>query len=317
MDRLRLRHLRLLDAVANTGTLSAAAGLIGMSQPGATKMIQELEEAFGCQLVERTAKGGKLSAAGFHALGRMRIALNALSTARQAIDAGKELPLVRLGILPLVGIDALCHVVRAMQADQKLPRIQIRLGTVESLLKALSDGQVDGVVGGLDDGTAPGNIAGFRVTPLWEESLVIVAAADHPLARRRSLRLDMLRESDWVLTLTGSSVRRGFERLFLQAGLEPPVARIETESFHIGLSLVAASHLLSAVPESAYQQYRTSVKVLSIERVFPSKAVVFITAANLPRVPAVDAIETRFLDYAGSRTALPVRRKTREVSTKS
>ena len=43
MDRLRLRHLRLLDLVASTGSLSGAAEALGMSQPGATKMLQELE----------------------------------------------------------------------------------------------------------------------------------------------------------------------------------------------------------------------------------------------------------------------------------
>ena len=312
MDRLRLRHLRLFDMLASAGSLTAAAARIGMSQPAATKMLQELEDAFGCSLVQRSAKGGQLNAAGLHVLNRMRIALGSLGSARAAVEASRELPLVRLGMLPLVGIEALCSIVGRMEAEQSLPRIQIRLGTVEGLLKALADGLVDCVVGGLDDATVPDSIDKFHVTPLWEERLVVVAAADHPWSRRRKVPLDLAREADWVLMLPGSANRRAVERLFLQAGMAPPVARIETESFHIGLSLVAGSSMLAAVPESAYRQYRPRVKALRMERVFPSKALVFVTLADLPRLPAVDSIAQRFAHYTRTlESARPIDRRSR------
>lgn len=300
MDRLRMRHLRLLDGVARSGSLSGAADAIGMSQPGATKMLQELEHAFGCKLIERSAKGGELTTAGAHVLGRLRIALHAIDRAHAAVDAHKELPLVRLGIIPLVGIHALGHVVGAMHADRSLPRLQIELGTVESLLRDLSEGRVDAVVGFLDDASVLRDIARLTVRALWDEHLVIVAANDHPLAARKKVSLAMARDADWVLMPPASSTRRALERMFLHAGLTPPEPCIETASFHIGLALVADSQLLAAVPASACQQRSSAVRILPMEVDFPATTMVFATLAEVPVLPAVELIARRFQDYTRS-----------------
>jgi molybdate transport repressor ModE-like protein len=307
MDRLRLRHLRLLDMVARTGSLSAASHKLDMSQPGATKMLQELEQAFGCALIERSAKGGELTEAGKHVLDRMRIALQAIRTARTSVDLRKEKPLVRLGIIPLVGIHALSEVVGAMQSGHTLPRLQIQLGTVESLIQALSEGRVDAVVSFLDETASLSHISKFQVTPLWDERLVVVASSTHPLARRKKVSLEMAMAHEWVLMPKPSSNRRAVERLFLGAGLTPPIPHIETESFHIGLSLVASSQMLSAAPQSAYQQYKPQVCVLPMEVPFPATNLVFLTLADGPALPAVKMIADRFQAYAEHIRPKPLR----------
>ncbi len=298
MDRLRLRHLRLFEMTARAGSLSAAAQRIGMSQPAATKMLQELEQAFGCKLIERSAKGGQLNTSGLHLLARMRIALGSLGTARAAIESKNEVPLVRMGLLPLVGIDALPGVVRAMEADRTLARLQLQTGSVNTLLKALADGRVDCVVGGLGDTALPDMVDRFHVTPLWQDTLVVAAAADHPLARRDLVPLELARSCEWILMQPGSANRHAVESMFRQAGLVPPVARIETDSFHISLSLAASSQLLTVVPDSAYRQYRPRVQALRLPRAFPARALVFVTLAGVPCLPAVEALSQRFQQYA-------------------
>lgn len=298
MDKLRLRHLRLLDWVARTGSLSAAAQALGMSQPGATKMLKELELALGCLLIERSAKGGELTEAGQHVLDRLRISLHSLRTARESIESRKELPLVRLGILALVGIQALSQVVGAMQAEKNLPRLQIEMGTVNSLLESLNDGRVDCVVGFLDEATALSNIPRLQVTPLWQENLVIVASRKHPLASRKKVSLKMASEFEWVMMPKSSANRRALDRLFLTAGMAPPAPHIETASFHIGLSIVASSQMLTAAPESAYLQYKSQVCVLPIEASFPSTTLVFMTRSEGPMLPAVHMLSQQFQTYA-------------------
>lgn len=298
MDRLRLRHLRLLDWVARTGSLSAAADAIGMSQPGATKMLQELELSFGCVLIERSARGGALTEAGKHALDRMRIALHALRTARHAVASDQPTPLVRLGMIPIVGIHALSQVVGDLQSDGQLPRLQILLGTVEGLLQSLSEGQVDCVVGFLDESAPLGNMSQFSMTPLWQETLVVVASNKHPLATRPEVSLQRALGNDWVLMPKSSSNRRAVDRLFLGAGLAPPVPHIETESFHIGLSLVGGSQMLSVVPHSAYLQYQSQVSILLMEVTFPASRLVFVTRSDGPELPAVRLVAQHFQAYA-------------------
>ena len=150
LERLKLRHLQLLDQVMQCGSLSAAAQQLGISQPAATKMLHELEAAFGHSLVTRTPRGARLTPAGEHALERIRIALGSLATARATMGEAQDRPLVRLGLLPLVGIGALGPVVKALQQQGDMPRLILRTDTIQGLLDLLVSGEVDAVVGGLD-----------------------------------------------------------------------------------------------------------------------------------------------------------------------
>lgn len=302
MDRLRMRHLRLLDKVAQSGSLSAAADFLGMSQPGATKMLQEIEEAFECKLIERSVKGGVLTPAGTNILDRLRIALNAVGTARMAAETNKEFPLVRVGIIPLVGINALGHVIRALRADHQMLRIQIKLGTVDSLIKGLTDGQVDCVVGFLDETTTSDTIRKLDVISLWEEKLVLVACKGHALAKQKKVSLEVMRNSDWILMSKGSANRRAVEHLFLNSGLLPPTPYIETESFHIAISLLMGSDMLSAVPESAYRQYQSHISVIKTNAQFPATKLVFATLSRGPSLPSVKLLSQGFKQYAESFT---------------
>ena len=300
MDRLRMRHLRLLDRLARQGSLSAAADSLGMSQPGATKLLHELEEAFQCKLIERSVKGGVLTAAGANVLDRLRVALNAIGTARTARDSDRDTPLVRLGIIPLVGIHALSHVMADLRADQQMPRIQIKLGTVDSLIKGLMDGEVDCVVGFLDETTTSETVQKLKVITLWEEKLVLVAAKNHALARSKKVTLDKVHACDWVLMPKGSANRRAVENLFLNSGQVPPSPCIETESFQIALSLISASNMLTAVPESAFRQYQSQVSVLKTTAGFPATRLVFATLDGSHTLPPVQLLAKKFTQYAQS-----------------
>ena len=64
LNRLRMRQVALILAVGEHGTLRKASSELGMTQPAATKMIQELESALGQRLFERVGRGQKLTLAG-------------------------------------------------------------------------------------------------------------------------------------------------------------------------------------------------------------------------------------------------------------
>lgn len=106
--------------------------------------------AVGHSLVTRTPRGARLTPAGEHALERIRIALGSLATARATMGEAQDRPLVRLGLLPLVGIGALGPVVKALQQQGDMPRLILRTDTIQRLLDLLVSGEVDAVVGGLD-----------------------------------------------------------------------------------------------------------------------------------------------------------------------
>lgn len=267
VDRLRIRHLRLLEQIAGTGSLSAASQRLRVSQPGATKMLQELESAFGCNLIERTARGGQLSRAGAFALDRLRIALGALDTAAAGIAAMPELPLVRIGMLPLIGVSALPAVLALLAREGALPRLMVREATVEGLMQLLLDGELDCAVTPLRAGVGTADAARLHITRLWETSLAFAAAPRHPLARRRKLTTAMLQEAHWVLPPHSASTRLQFDQWFLEQGAMPPVPHVESLSFHTNLSLAASGLALTVAPLNAVRHCasRGMVRELPIE----------------------------------------------------
>lgn len=299
IERLKVRHFRLLDLVARRGSLSAAAEALRISQPGATKLLHELESALGLPLVERNARGGQLNPQGRHVLDRLRVALGAVDAATTALDNGPELPLVRLGLLPLVGLDALSRVVADLSQAGQLPRLALQLGTVEQLVRLLREAEVDGVVGVLGGDVTPQMLEPFHITPLWSQSTVVVAASGHPLARRRQVPLQDLQGHDWVLMPRESASRKAFDRAFLAAGLVPPPARIETESFHIAMGLVAHTGLLAVVPIGAFRQQAATLRQVRIVPAFPPSTVVMLTHRGpAPELPALALLREAFLRAA-------------------
>ncbi len=296
LERLKIRHLRLLDNVARRGSLSAAAAALGISQPGATKLLHELESALGLGLVERHTRGGQLNAQGHLMLDRLRVALGAVDAAANALALGVDLPLLRVGLLPLVGLEALGRVVQDLTARHQLPRLVLQLGTVEQLVGLLRESEVDCVIGVLGGDLTPQALAPFEITPLWQQSTVVVAARDHPLARRRRVPLADLLDADWVLMPRHSASRKAFDRAFLGAGLVPPAPRIETESFHIALELVAHTHMLAVVPIGAYRQQASHLRRVAMAPAFVPSSVVMLTPKGVvPELPVVTLWRAAFV----------------------
>ncbi|RKE25777.1 molybdate transport repressor ModE-like protein [Paraburkholderia sp. BL23I1N1] len=302
IDRLRIRHLRLLELVANTGSLSAAAQELGISQPGATKMLQELESAFGCNLIERNTRGGHLSRAGSHALDRLRVALGELDAARAALAVRPEEPLVRVGMLPLVGVEAMPHVVASLATQQNLPRLILREATVDNLLELLLAGELDCVIGRLESREAAQSIARFNVKPLWAERIVAVASLDHPLVHGDKVPLSALQDGDWILPPPSSYTRRVFDQHFLDVGLIPPVCHIESISFHTSLPLVAGSHFVTVAPECAVRHYadRSRIRAIQTAPPFSTGHMLFITSAQNTVPPGVKLIEQALREWLGA-----------------
>lgn len=199
LDRLRVRHLKLLELVATAGSLTAAANALHISQPSATKMLQELELVFGRTLVDRTTRGGTLSDAGERALERLRIATGALDALGQALASQAELPLVRIGMLPLAGVSLVPRLVGTLSVKSQLPRLQLIDGSVSSVLAMLRQGQIDCVIGRAETNNTHGDGDEFDIVPLTDERFEVACGRNNPLVRTRKLGLPRLRDQIWVL----------------------------------------------------------------------------------------------------------------------
>lgn len=294
IGRLQLRHLQLLDRIERLGSLSAAAAGIGVSQPRATNMLREMESALGCALLERSSRGARINAAGTIALERLRIALGAIDAAQSALRNGKQRQLVRIGVLPVVGIDRISRAIGELEADDTLPQLLLRVGIVGELLALLEAGEVDCIVCGLDAGRPLSSASErLRTVSLWEEGLMVVAAKSNPIVRKRTMSLEALLQQPWLMMTRKSANRQSLERMFLQAGLTPPQPQVEAESPHIAVAVVAASRMIALVPESAYRQAADRVAPLRLDFRFQPTRVNLITLRDVPALPVVEQLAQR------------------------
>ncbi|MPS29689.1 MAG: LysR family transcriptional regulator [Alcaligenaceae bacterium] len=263
-ERLRVRHLRLLDIIHRTGSLGGAARELNLSQPAVTLLLQELEENFGVPLVSRGARGGRLTPAGLRALERLRVALASLNMALEAVAPPVDEPIVRLGCVQLASVDALPRALARITPAEAC-RLQIEEGTAAELLQSLVAGELDCVIGWMDEAVV-GTIDLDRIVvePLWRSHMKVVAAAGHPLARRARVAVADLAGERWVMHKRGSRTHATFQRLFLQQGMAPPPVSVACPSIHTAIQIVAHTDMIGLAPDRLLATYAQSGRVVAL-----------------------------------------------------
>lgn len=231
LRRLRLRHIELLVALAETHTTRGAADRLHLSQPAISKMLNEVEEALGTRLFERSHQGVQANAFGVSAVHRARVILSELSRAQDEIDA------LRAGATAVlrVGAPSVTAIVPAavVQLRARMPAaaVQIVEGRVSELIQRLLDGELDCVFGAVTPQLlSSGLLPLLQSELLLEDELCVLAEASNANVRRRGLRWGDLRTSQWVAPPKETLVREAFMTAFLNDGVDPPEPVIEVVS---------------------------------------------------------------------------------------
>ena len=221
---MELRQLRLFIAVAEEGSVSAAAERVHVVQSAASAALRKLEAELGAELAQRGARGVTLTDAGRALLPEARRTLAAEAAAREAVDAvrGGLRGTVRLGIMQ-------SQRGAAYRVPELLRRFQDRHPEVDVVIRhaggsaemaaQVADGTLDLAFVAIAEGDAPG----VRLTPLAREPVDLVCSTAHRLARRRTVRLHDLTAEPFADLPEGWGTRIAAERAFTAAGLRRSV----------------------------------------------------------------------------------------------
>lgn len=253
LNRLRMRQVVLMLAVEEHRTLGAAAKAIGISQPAATKMLHEMEEALGQPVFDRIGRTLRLNSAGRRVLLSFR---GLLGTMEQLQRDLQELRLGRAGHLALGSIMAasptyLTLALAKLKAEYPLVSVTIEVGTSDRLMEQLDEGSLDIVIG-----RVPGSTGAYRFAPLSEEAILVVCAPDHPLARVRQPPFERLTQYPWVLQPQGSPMRDVIVQEFTEHHSPLPAGLLETSSTLITVHLVSRTNMVAALPHSVAKGFR-------------------------------------------------------------
>jgi DNA-binding transcriptional LysR family regulator len=234
-------------AVVETGSISAAAARLNLTQPGITRRVQNLESTLGPDLLDRQSKPLKPTSAGREAYELGRRVLRSVSDlvtgmAPDGAPAGE----FRIGITPAMGDLALAEPIDRVR--KAYPRLAMHVTSAWSpaLMQQVAAGTLDAAaVLLLSDAEPP---APLQATSLGALELAVVAAKRLGLPRRPDLAA--ISAYPWILNPDGCGTRRGIAAVCEAAGLPFDVA-VEVVGSELKLSLVARGIGVALVPPSA------------------------------------------------------------------
>ncbi len=234
--------LAALVAVADTGSVSAAARARGLTQPTLSRQIRELERAVGVQLIERSNQGARLTPAGETlAAGSREVLVSLVALTNRVRASGDEVGgEVRLGCIDSIGIYVLPKVLPAfVQANPKV-RLRVVCQSSPQLMDMLLTGELDVAVGTTEH-------PGLRCERLFQNPLVLI----HPHDLRESeipTTLAQLAERPVITFSSGLTVRRLLEQAFERAGLQfKPV--MELANVEVIKAMVRSGLGLGVIPD--------------------------------------------------------------------
>jgi DNA-binding transcriptional LysR family regulator len=213
---INLHHLSLFHAVAETGSISRAAERLLISQPAVSKQLGELERNIGIALFDRLPRGVRMTEAGRLLQGYANRIFSLADDALIAVDAvrGVERGRLCIGATTTLGVYLLPDVLVSFRKKHPGVQISLEISHTPTLASWLSDGAID-----LAITESPVEDDRFQADVLMHDALVVIAAAGHPLSRKRSVTIERLCDEPFVVRETSSTLRSMVERALAEQGL--------------------------------------------------------------------------------------------------
>jgi DNA-binding transcriptional LysR family regulator len=234
-----IHDLRVFAAVARTLHYTRAARELGLSQPAVSARIACLEKDLGTRLLRRAGRAMALTPAGeVLALEAGKVIVR-LEAAREAVEQVKGLlrGRLRIGASTTPGIYLVPRAAARFAKRHPGVALEVRvdntLGVEEAVLR-----------GDLHVGVVGGHLARqeLRSEPLCEDELIVFAAPDHPLAKKKTVELDEVLEHGFAMRERGSATRDSFERWLAERG----------KAFRVGVELGSPEAVKHAVAEGSW-----------------------------------------------------------------
>lgn len=247
MRRMSLRHLRVLLALTDGGSISAAAEALHVTQPAISKTLAELEQGLGQTLFAR--RGRRIRAT---ALGDRLITLGRKLEADLRRSGEDVASLVRgtsgellIGATNAALTDLLPDAMAAMKVEFPGAALSVRTHALTTMFDDLRTGRLDLVIARVEPQEAPADLEGQRLQTQHE---VVAISAGHPLARSRRISWEALSDQAWIWPLPGTRMRVLQDRLWQGRGLPLPSNVIQTDDLMLMLSMMRRVPLVAFLP---------------------------------------------------------------------
>lgn len=292
---MKLSQIEHVIALAEHGSLRAAARKLGVSAPALSKSLKALEREYSAPLLHRSVRGVELTAFGQALLKRARAIHAEVERAHEELAQmqGSRRGTVSVGVSPAAAVLLAPSAIKSLLQDY--PEVKVRI--VDSLFPlafgSLRDGQLDCLIGPLPYG--PGTDAGrlpreFEVEALFISEVGVAARPGHPLASARSVR--DLAHADWLVVGPPGGPGAAISDAFEKAGVGPPHFVVTCDSFTAAQAILRETDLLASMPLRLLGPgglLEGSLVQVPVAEALREARVCLITRADVPLTPAAQA----------------------------
>jgi len=191
-------------ALVEAGSFTRAAAKLSLSQPSLTKQIQNLEEAVGARLVNRGVTGISLTPEGQIIYGYAKRTLRLREDAKERIVRHKaqESGHIYVSASTIPATYVLPRLLSRLKHAHPDIRVHMQMHDSEETLQIVLNDQAEmGFIG------KEAINKKLVVQRLWKDSLVLAVPANHPLSNRRSVKVEELKETPFIIREKGSATR--------------------------------------------------------------------------------------------------------------
>ncbi len=219
---MEIRQLRAFMAIAESGTFTAGALRVHVTQAAISMQIRQLENELGARVFVRAPRHVILTEAGEHLLQRARQILREHDAAVDEIAAlaGAERGRLRIGSASaMILTEPLPKILKELRRQHPAAEIAVISGTSGALVDQILAGELDIAFVSL-----PVDVRGIQTERLSEDQLVAIASPRHKLAKQRTISAYTLAGEKLILGERGGNTRRLIDQFFAQAGVSLHVA---------------------------------------------------------------------------------------------
>ncbi|RLV08983.1 LysR family transcriptional regulator [Streptomyces griseocarneus] len=241
------RHLKTFHAVVTAGSYSAAARMLGYTQPAITQQIKALERAVGTPLFVRVGRRMRLTEAGEALTRHAETILDSLTAAQQQMSSLTRLRAgrVRVCAFPSASATLVPEALAGLAAEHPAVRVELLEGEPPDSIRRLVRGECDITLAFTYPGLHEHIPDEVVEIPLMEDQLTVLMPVGHPLARRRAVKLADLAGERWIAGCL--RCRTNFLHECAELGFAPDIA-FTTDDNLVVQSLVAEGLGVAMMP---------------------------------------------------------------------
>lgn len=284
---MELRQLEYFVTVVEEGSFTKAAAKLHVAQPGVSAQIRKLERELGQELLDRSGRTVRLTEVGAAVLPYARAALEAVAGARLAVDelTGLVRGHVRVGMVASCSSLDLPELLAGFHHDHPAVEITLCEANSDRLVEALHAGQLDLAFIGLAATPPPG----IETQVVADEPLVAAVSHRDPLAARKTITLDALRDRALISLPRGTGLRFCLDDACATAGFPPRIA-FEASDPRVLAHLAARGLGVAILPESVANAHAAELHALTFTRPRIRGRLALAWRAKGPTSPAARAL---------------------------